>query len=204
MPTKNYLEILSFSKIISGKYSNKRQSDINPRLFAHINLFFIPIKWNIMNGPGFYSEQSFAHRPWSPYRQALHKLESKGDTFILQNFQIINSKRLAGAGFNKYIFNNLIEAQKKLREGCEMHFKQIETNSYKGNVQPGEKCLINRNGKISYLISNVSLNKKQWISEDQGIEIKSNKKVWGSTNGPIIFDKIERFDEEINLKWLYG
>lgn len=197
-------EELLFAKTIAGIYSNYKQVHNAPSLFAHINLYFIPIPWEIMKGPGFYSEQSYNHTPWSPYRQALHKLESREKTFILTNYKVIDQEKIAGAGFNIDIFNAIKEVKKSSRLGCSMHFTKTENNTYQGEVEPGCKCLISHNGKTTYLISSVEVSEVKWISHDIGINIKDNKKAWGSNNGPIVFNKINKMEDRINKAWLHG
>ena len=49
--------------------------------FANINIYYIPLDWSIFNGPWFYSEQSYDFKPWSPYRQGLHKLIKQENIF---------------------------------------------------------------------------------------------------------------------------
>ena len=73
MPDNNEA-LLLFAKTLSGHYSNLEQSQENPKDFAHINIFFRPLPWDVLKGPGFYSEQSYDHDPWRPYRQGVHRL----------------------------------------------------------------------------------------------------------------------------------
>ena len=195
---------LIFSKIIAGKYSNRKQSQNAPQSFAYINLYFLPISWGILKGPGFYSEQSYNHDPWSPYRQGLHKLEVKDNIYILKNYEIIDSERYAGAGFEPFIYKQLLGSISTPRKGCAMHFRKLKRGVYKGEVEPGSKCLLLKDESKSYLKSNVTISAKRWVSEDSGFDIESHKKIWGSENGPFIFDKINKYDQYIDLNWLYG
>ena len=79
--------LLLFAKTLSGHYSNLQQSQENPKDFAHINIFFRPLPWDVLKAPGFYSEQSYDHDPWRPYRQGIHRLlPAEGETFIVENY----------------------------------------------------------------------------------------------------------------------
>ena len=55
--------LLLFAKTLAGHYSNLQQSQENPKDFAHINIFFRPLPWDVLKAPGFYSEQSYDHDP---------------------------------------------------------------------------------------------------------------------------------------------
>ena len=45
------------------------------------------------------------------------------------------------------------------------------------------------------------VNKKRLISEDSGYEVETNKKIWGSDFGALIFNKIDNFDDFIDKHW---
>ena len=83
-----------------------------------------------------------------------------------------------------------------------MHFKERSESRYEGNVEPGNKCFIPKNGKLTYLVSEVELNKKQWISRDRGYDIKTNKQCWGSIHGLLKFDRVESYSELIDEEWI--
>ncbi len=197
----NRESLLLFAKTISGHFSNLEQSQKNPKDFAHINIYFRPLERSILNGPWFYSEQSYDFAPWSPYRQALHKIIESNGLFLVENYCVPISTRIAGAGFLPEL---LIELQTKnpiMRKGCTMKFKEVKPGKYSGNVETGQKCLISHSRKKTYLVSNVEVNSKEWISLDEGYEINTHKKIWGSKNGPLRFKKINSFGNHINLKW---
>ena len=43
---------------------------------------------------------------------------------------------------------------------------------YRGMVEPGKKCLVPRDGKLTYLVSEVEVNQTDWISRDRGFDQK--------------------------------
>ena len=191
-----------FAKTLAGKYSNKSQSQQNPKHFAHINIYFRPLNWATLDGPWLYSEQSYAHAPWSPYRQGLHKISIVNDLIITDNFALKEPERIAGSGFRPELLTTLTKDDFFQRLGCSMHFKQITPGHYTGSVEPGEKCIINRNGHQTYLVSKVEFNNEKWISLDTGCDINNNKKVWGGDHGPLRFEKMEPLDAELKSGWL--
>ncbi len=197
----NNNSILLFAKALAGKYSNKEQAEKNPRDFAHINVYYRPLEWSIFNGPFFYSEQSFDYDPWSPYRQSIHQISKSGDIFIVTNYSLKNPKRIAGSGFMPDLLNGNALTEVSKRNGCSMHFTKIGESHYKGSVEPGNKCLIKRDGLTTFLASNVEIKKESMTSLDEGFEIRSKKKIWGSENGSIQFKKFEVLGFDVISNW---
>ena len=169
-------KIFQFARTLLGHFSNFNQAQNSPKDFARINIYFLPLTFKIFGKPAIYSEQSYDYDPWRPYRQGFHNLEKKGDILIVNNFGHSSQQRVAGAG--------------------------ISESRYEGNVEPGNKCFIPKNGKLTYLVSEVELNKKQWISRDRGYDIKTNKQCWGSIHGLLKFDRVESYSELIDEEWI--
>ena len=191
-----------FAKTLAGVYDNIEQSQENPKDFARINIFFRPLPWHIFKGPGFYSEQCYDYAPWDPYRQGIHRLTANRDTFIVENYGFTNPRRLAGAGRDPEIMNAIDTASLKERCGCAMHFQSQGEGKYIGKVEPGKKCLVPRDGKITYLVSEVEVDQDNWISRDRGYDPKTDEQIWGSEHGLLKFKRIKSFSDEINDEWL--
>ena len=202
MNKENNLSILIFAQTLAGGYTNKAQSEKNPKYFAHINIYFRPIPWDVMNGPGFYSEQIYDHLPWSPYRQSLNKVIIINGILILENYILSNPIRLAGAGRNPGLLKDLKAQKYTLRKGCSMNFKLNNDNHYLGEIESGRKCIVKRGDRESYLVSRVKLTENAWISEDSGFELETNNKFWGSEHGPFFFDKSFSLKDDINESWI--
>ena len=204
MDVENKIKLIEFGKSFSGGFSNKVQSQRNPRLFANINIFIRPIKWSVLNGPGFYSEQSYNHKPWEPYRQAIHRVRLKQELFIIENYKLENPQKFAGSGFTPELLKSLDIAKKFKRVGCSMIFSKLKKGNYLGHIEKGHNCLLERDGITTYIESKVEIKNDLWISEDSGFDLNTHKKVWGARNGSFIFEKSFSFDKDINQKWLEG
>jgi len=70
-------------------------------------------------------------------------------------------------------------------------------NRFLGSVEPGNRCLIERNGCQTYLVSEVELTETTWISLDRGMDVNTHEQVWGSTFGPLYFEKCQNFADEL-------
>ena len=54
-------------------------------------------------------------------------------------------------------------------------------------------------GKITYLVSEVEVNKNQWISRDRGYDPKNDQQIWGSEHGKLVFKRIESYSNQIKV-----
>ena len=195
-------KLLRFASTLAGIYDNHAQSQQNPKEFARINIIFRPLPWEIFEGPGFYSEQHYDYAPWEPYRQGIHCLKAKGDTYIVENYGFNNKERLAGAGRHPQLLNSLDSNSLTQRCGCAMHFKEGSTGHYTGSVEPGEKCFVPRDGRKTYLISEVEVDQNSWISRDRGFDPETKQAIWGSEHGFLKFKRIQNLSEIIDHNWI--
>ena len=192
---------LEFSKIISGVFSNKEQALNNPKKFAHIQIHIRPLFFKTYKCFAFYSEQRYQHDIWNPYRQSINKLSHEKDILILSNYNIKNKERVTGGALDISLLDKITKYKISKKSGCSMYFREIKTGGFSGCIEPGCKCFIKYGKEITYLKSKVSINKNTLISEDSGYEIETDKKVWGSEFGPLVFKKIDNFDYFIDENW---
>ena len=204
MDSINNKHLLDFAKIIAGGYTNKLQAQKDSKNFPHINFYFIPISWSILNAPAFYSEQSYEYDPWAPYRQNVHKLIFNNMTLIMENYMIINKERIAGAYQNPKLLKEIKKEKISIRSGCSMVFESLKFGHYIGEVEAGKKCLIYRSKESTYLISKVEIKNKVWTSEERGLNTTTDRYVWGSEKGPFIFNKIVDLGQDLGEEWIDG
>tara|TARA_B100000700_G_scaffold330962_1_gene460349 strand:- start:639 stop:1238 length:600 start_codon:yes stop_codon:yes gene_type:complete len=193
--------ILEFAKVISGIYGNKEQALANPKYFAHIQIHIRPLFFEDFQCYAFYSEQRYQHDKWNPYRQAINKLSQIKDIFIISNHKIENKERFTGAALDISLLKNISNTILHENSGCSMHFRESTPGSFLGSIQPGEKCFTQRGKEITFIKSEVKLNKNTLITEDSGYSKETGKKVWGSNFGPLIFKKLDNFDLFIDKNW---
>ncbi len=192
---------LEFSKILSGIFSNKEQALDNPKKFAHIQIHIRPLFFKTFKCFAFYSEQRYQHDIWNPYRQSINKLSYEKDIYILSNHKIEDKERFTGGALDISLLNNISKHKLYKKSGCSMYFKETNPGSFLGNIESGCKCYIQYGEEKTYVKSKVIVNKNGLISEDSGYEIKTNKKIWGSDFGPLIFKKIGNFNSFIDEHW---
>jgi CpeT protein len=185
---------------MAGGFSNGKQAMAAPRDFSHIRLFWRPLPGAFFSGIGFYSEQVYDYDLWLPYRQGVHHLVEQPDgTIFIYNFSLKNALRFAGAGRELSILNTITAADLEPRQGCGMVFQRQGADCFQGQVEPGQQCLIPKEGKITYLVSEVEITASTWQSRDRGFEVGTQTQVWGSEHGHFLFEKVENYQSELEI-----
>ncbi len=130
---------LLFARTLCGHYSNREQAQNDPSKFAHINIFFMPLPWDVLKGPGFYSEQSYDHDPWRPYRQGVHRLRA-GDNgvHVVENFGMAQPERVAGAPQHPALLAAIQPDTLQARCGSRCTSKVVETMLMKAGLSPAK------------------------------------------------------------------
>ena len=193
--------IIEFAKIISGIFSNKEQALNNPKNFAHIQIHIRPLFFKTYKCFAFYSEQRYQHDIWNPYRQSINKLSKEKEIFVLSNHKIENKERLTGGALDISLLDNISKYKLYKKSGCSMYFRETNPGNFSGTIESGRKCYIKYGEEQTYVKSEVIVNKYILISEDSGYEIETDKKIWGSNFGALIFKKIGNFDCFIDQNW---
>ena len=193
---------LTFARILCGHFSNQVQAQADPSKFARINIFFIPLPWHVLRAPGFYSEQSYDHDPWRPYRQGVHRLRQAEGLHIVENYGVQQPERLAGAGLHPELLSSIDPNRLITRCGCAMHFRWVGDYTYHGHVEPGKNCLVPRDGKMTYLVSEVEVGPDHWSSRDQGFDPDTHTPLWGSEHGILRFNRIRSLADHLDNTWL--
>jgi CpeT protein len=191
-------DLVKLAQWMAGDFSNHKQSIAEPQHYAHIRIFFRPLPFEFFNAIGFYSEQVYDYDLWSPYRQGVHKLIDRGNNTYIENYSLKDAMLYAGAAREPEILKTITPECLERRCNCSMIFHR-EGEMFRGGVEPGNRCLIDRNGTITYLISDVEITETTWVSLDKGMDLNTHEKVWGSAHGMLKFEKVTSFADEINL-----
>lgn len=191
-------DLMTLACWMAGDFSNYRQAFENPRQYAHIHVFFRPLEFDFFSGIGFYSEQVYDYDMWTPYRQGVHRLVDKGDHIYIENYSLVDSFLYAGAAHEPTILKTITPENIRRRQYCSMVFRR-EKDRFIGQVEPGNLCLIEKNGCQTYLVSNVEITESTWVSLDKGLDVNTNEQVWGSEHGSLRFEKRESFAHEITI-----
>ena len=192
--TSNHL--ITLARWMAGDFSNYKQAFENSKDYAHIHVLFRPLPFEFFSGIGLYSEQVYDYDLWRPYRQGVHRLVDRGDEIYIENYSLKNALFYAGAARELSILRTITPDCIARRYNCSMIFKR-EGDRFIGAVEPGNLCLIEKNGCQTYLDSYVEITQTTWVSLDRGLDVNTHEQVWGSTFGPLRFEKREGFAHEV-------
>jgi CpeT protein len=187
---------LLLAQWMAGDFSNHKQAAAEPQHYAHIRIFFRPLPFEFFNAIGFYSEQVYDYDLWSPYRQGVHKLVDRGEDTYIENYSLKDAMLYAGAAREPEILKTITHDCLERRCNCSMIFRR-EGELFRGQVEPGNQCFVERNGAQTYLISDVEIGENTWVSLDKGMDINTHEKLWGSAFGMLRFEKVVNFAAEI-------
>jgi CpeT protein len=189
-------DLITLAQWMAGDFSNYKQSFEKPQQFAHIHIFFRPLPFEFFNAIGFYSEQVYDHDLWTPYRQGVHKLIDQGEQIYIENYSLNDPVQYAGAARELSILKTIKPDCIQRRYNCSMVFKR-EGEMFRGSVEPGNQCLIEKKGCSTYLISDVEITETTWSSLDRGMDVNTHQQIWGSDFGSLSFEKRQSFAGEL-------
>jgi CpeT protein len=189
-------DLLTLARWMAGDFSNFKQAQTSPKDFAHIHVLFRPLPYAFFGAVGFYSEQVYDYDLWQPYRQGVHCLIDNGDHIYIENYGLKNPIFFAGAARDVNILNTITPDCLERRYHCSMVFRR-DGERFEGGVEPGQQCLIFKQGCQTYLDSYVEITDSTWVSLDKGLDVTTHQQIWGSEFGPLRFDKIESFAHEV-------
>ena len=185
-------------RMLSGGFSNQVQAFENPPLYAHILVKFRPLP---QLAPGsLLLEQSYAINPAAPYRIRVLRAERQGDQLIIHNQALVNDQRFWGAVDDTELRSQIQPADLRLLEGCAYVVKE-DGNGFVGEVEPGCRCLVERKGATSYLVSRLELNSDGMRTIDRGHDPVTHEHLWGSLPGPFEFARTDDYSNEIPESW---
>jgi CpeT protein len=189
-------DLITLARWMAGDFSNLKQAQENAKDYAHIHVCFRPLPFAFFNGIGLYSEQVYDYDLWAPYRQGVHRLIDQGDQIYIENYGLKNALRYAGSSRDLNILKTITPDCIERRFHCSMVFKR-QGERFHGAVEPGNLCLIEKQGCQTYLDSTVEITETTWVSLDKGMDVNTHQQVWGSTYGPLRFEKRESFADEV-------
>ena len=186
-------------RLLSGGFSNQEQAFENPPLYAHILVKFRPLP---QLAPGsLLLEQSYAINPAAPYRIRVLRAEAQGDQLIIHNQALVDDQRFWGAVDDHERRSQIQSSDLLPLEGCAYVVRE-EGDGFVGEVEPGCRCLVERKGVTSYLVSQLELGPDGMRTIDRGHDPVTHDHLWGSLPGPFEFARTHDYSAEIPANWL--
>jgi hypothetical protein len=186
-------------RLLSAGFSNQHQAFENPPLYAHILVKFRPLPQ--LEPGSLLLEQSYAINPAAPYRIRVLRAEAQGDGLIIHNQALHEEQRFWGAVDDAEKRAQISAADLKPLEGC-AYVVQETGDGFVGEVEPGCRCLVERKGAVSYLVSRLELNAQGMRTIDRGHDPTTHEQLWGSLAGPFEFERTDDYSSELPAHWL--
>ncbi len=193
-------DVYILAQWLVGDHSNWEQAIDNPPFFAHIRVGIRALPNPITDdGVWLFLEQAYDYELNHPYRTAVLHLIFQNDRIEMINYRLKNAETFFGASRDRSRLEVLdIDAIAQL-EGCTQWVDRADPQTFKGAVEPGKKCCINRKGVDTYLAIEFEVTENTYSSLDRGYDIVTDQRVWGSIAGAFQFVKKTSFSNEITI-----
>lgn len=198
--TTNPSDVYTLAQWLAGDHSNWKQAIDNPPFFAHIRVGIRALPNPITDdGVWLFLEQAYDYEINHPYRTAVLHLVFQNDRIEMINYRLKNAETFFGASRDLDRLKVLdIDAIEQL-QGCTQWVDRTDQQTFKGAVEPGKKCCINRKGVDTYLAIEFEVTENTYSSLDRGYDIVTDERVWGSIAGAFQFVKKTSFSNEITI-----
>jgi len=192
--------VYTLAQWLAGDHSNWEQAIDNPPFFAHIRVGIRALPNPITDdGVWLFLEQAYDYELNHPYRTAVLHLIFQNDRIEMINYRLKNAETFFGASRDLDRLKVLdIDAIEQL-QGCTQWVDRADHQTFKGAVEPGKKCCINRKGVDTYLAIEFEVTENTYSSLDRGYDIVTDERVWGSIAGAFQFVKKTSFSNEITI-----
>ncbi|BAZ46317.1 hypothetical protein NIES4102_33470 [Chondrocystis sp. NIES-4102] len=190
------LDVTTLARWMASDFSNQAQAYANPPFFAHIRVCMRPLPYDLLDGTSLFLEQAYDFMLNQPYRLRVIKFKVVGDRLELENYKVKDQEKFYGASRNLDLLKTLTADQIEKMAGCDMDVSW-SGNSFKGEIKPGKACIVERQGKITYLDNSFEIDQHKLISFDRGRDPETDELVWGSVAGPFEFFPLTSFADEV-------
>jgi len=189
-------DVCTLARWMASDFSNQEQAYANPPFFAHIRVCMRPLPDNLLNGTSLFLEQAYDFMLNKPYRLRVIKLSVNGDLIELENYKVKDEEQFYGASRDLDLLKNLTPDLIEKMSGCDMDVKWTR-NCFQGTIKPGKACIVERQGKVTYLENSFEIDGNKLISYDRGRDPETDELVWGSVAGPFHFTPTKSFADEV-------
>ncbi|MGG6296280.1 chromophore lyase CpcT/CpeT [Leptolyngbya sp. AN02str] len=191
-------DIATLARWMAADFSNQEQAFANPPLFAHIRVCMRPLPKGVLSGAGFLVEQAYDYSLNDPYRIRVLNLVTESDRIVIENYIIHNETEFYGASREVERLTKLTPDRLEKLPGCSM-IVEWTGKSFKGSVEPGKGCIVERKGQRTYLDSEFEIDGEVFTSLDRGRDPETDERVWGAIAGPFHFVRWTSFADEVQI-----
>jgi len=170
--------IEEFTEWLLGSFHNRKQAFSYPSQYSQISL-----RHELLSNNMIYGEQKYSVRKQLPYRQFVLEINQYEDKLIVSSYKVKDGKRF----LHFTDIDKITEDDLEKNENCDCIF--TKQNGVYYCMIMGCECMVNKNGKESFLFIMSELRKNTYRVIDRGYDPVTKKMVWGSEYGMFEFDK---------------
>lgn len=190
-------DITTLAQWMASDFSNQAQALENPPFFAHIRVCMRPLPWELLDGMSLYLEQAYDFMLNQPYRVRVLKLVPATDHIVIENYEVAEVEEFYGASRQPERLKNLTPDRLKKMSGCSYITHWTDHHSFKGRVEPGKGCIVVRKNQTTYFDGEFEIDGEKFISHDRGMDLETDRQVWGAIAGPFQFVRVASFASEV-------
>jgi hypothetical protein len=191
-------DIGTLARWMAADFSNQAQAFENPPFFAHIRVCMRPLPLELLSGVSFIVEQAYDLNLNAPYRLRVLKLVDGGDHIEIENYLVRDESDFFNGSRHPERLQGLTSDRLTKMSGCNM-VVHWAGDRFKGVVEPGKACMVERKGKRTYLDSEFEIDGDQFTSLDRGRDPETDEHIWGSIAGPFQFVRWATYADEVKL-----
>lgn len=189
-------DVASLARLMAADFSNQEQAYENPPFFAHIRVCIRPLPQETLSGVTLFLEQAYHFALLQPYRMRVMKLIPSDNHIQIEHYTLKNEQKYYGASREPERLQALTADELVKMSGCNMIVEWTGT-SFKGRVEPGKGCIVERDGKKTYLDNEFEISEKEFFSLDRGRDFETDEHAWGSIAGAFHFVRWNNFADEV-------
>ncbi|HBC40533.1 MAG TPA: chorismate-binding protein [Pseudanabaena sp.] len=198
----NPTDVYVLSQWLAGDHSNWDQAIENPPFFAHIRVGVRALPNPITeDGVWLYLEQAYDYEINRPYRTAILHVTYANDRIEIINYRLKSAEAFFGASRNRDRLASIDADAIDQLHGCTQWVHRADDKTFKGAVEPGKNCCLNRKGVNTYLTIDFEVTENRYSSLDRGYSVETDELIWGSVAGAFEFSKKASFSDEIIMKF---
>lgn len=172
--------IEEFKEYLLGSWNNRTQAFSFPSQYSQISLKHVMLDFGMI-----YGEQWYTVRKQPPYRQFVLDVNQIEDKLIVSSYKVKDG--------NKFLYfkdiDKITKEDLEKNKNCECVFVK-QNDSFIGRIV-GCDCIVERNGKKSFLFTASELTENKYRVIDRGYCPETKKMLWGSEHGMFEFDKLK-------------
>ncbi|MCU0550302.1 MAG: chromophore lyase CpcT/CpeT [Leptolyngbya sp. Prado105] len=172
-----------------GEFDNLAQALESPIWFVHLRLWQRRVELFTQDSFAIFAEQSNVLKLDQPYRQRLLRLQQKSGAITVQYYQFRDPSLVRGAGQHPELLDRVTESDIERLPGCVLPVSEA-AGRFIAAPAPDSCCRFSLQGTEIQVSLGFEATSERFLSYDKGIDIETQRPIWGALMGAYEFEKI--------------